>query len=235
MGITIRAYLAELSDNLGELHDAYGLQRFVVWADYDCVWCDGDGSVWFELEYRVSKLAVGQLEGLASEGYRISVASGSAFAPAGSILQVVSTMKTDSFTTTSLSFVDVTGFSVSITPKFSSSKILVLVTMTVGSQNTSNAHRAKLLRDSTDIAIGDAAGSRTRVSFQDVTTDVNQQSFSGVHVLDSPNTTSAVTYKIQISSNVSGQTVGVNRSKTDTDAATVGRSVSTITVMEVAG
>jgi len=153
----------------------------------------------------------------------------------GSVLQVVSTIKTDSFTTTSLSFVDVTGFSVSITPKFSSSKILVLVTMTVGSQNTSNAHRAKLLRDSTDIAIGDAAGSRTRVSFQDVTTDANQQSFSGVHVLDSPNTTSAVTYKVQVSSNVSGQTVGVNRSKTDTDAATVGRSASTITVMEIAG
>ena len=39
----------------------------------------------------------------------------------GGIIQVVSTTKTDTFSTTSTSFTDVTGFSVNITPKFSSS------------------------------------------------------------------------------------------------------------------
>ena len=45
---------------------------------------------------------------------------------AGKILQVVNLVKTDSFSTTSTSLVDITGFSLSITPKFNTSKILVL-------------------------------------------------------------------------------------------------------------
>ena len=43
----------------------------------------------------------------------------------GNILQVVSTTKTDTFSTTSTSYVDITGLSVSITPTSTSSKIFI--------------------------------------------------------------------------------------------------------------
>jgi hypothetical protein len=59
-------------------------------------------------------------------------------------------------------------------------------------------------------------------------------SSSSVSVLDSPATTSATTYKVQIR-NVSGGTAYVNRQVTDTDSTSFNRTASTITVMEVAG
>jgi hypothetical protein len=59
-------------------------------------------------------------------------------------------------------------------------------------------------------------------------------SFMGINFLDSPATTSATTYKIQVRGNVAS-TVAVNRSVNDADAATSARTASSITVMEVAG
>ena len=65
----------------------------------------------------------------------------------GKILQVVSTVKTDVFTTSSQSLVDITGLSVTITPSATSSKILVLYNV----QIASNGFPALvLLRDSTN-------------------------------------------------------------------------------------
>jgi hypothetical protein len=58
---------------------------------------------------------------------------------------------------------------------------------------------------------------------------------SAFEFLDSPSSTSALTYKIQLASNVSGQTSSVNRWHNDLDSNTRIRGVSTITVMEVAG
>ena len=80
----------------------------------------------------------------------------------GKILQVVSTAKTDTTSTTSLNtFVDISGMSVSITPSSSSNKILVIVDMRLGvNENRNVAYR--IMRGSTAIYIGDAAGSRTR-------------------------------------------------------------------------
>ena len=54
-----------------------------------------------------------------------------------------------------------------------------------------------------------------------------------LQVLDSPNTTSALTYNVYASAQ-SGQIVYVNRSGLDSDSAHYGRGWSTITVMEVA-
>ena len=60
----------------------------------------------------------------------------------GSVIQVASTSKTDPFSTSSTSFVDVTGLSVSITPTSTSSKILVLgyVHTSVSGDIAFNAH-----------------------------------------------------------------------------------------------
>jgi hypothetical protein len=83
--------------------------------------------------------------------------------PAGSILQVVQTYKTDVFSTTSESLVDITGMTASITPSSTSNKVLVFLNLAVGSSTTANRTMIQLMRDSTNIGIGDAGGgNRTR-------------------------------------------------------------------------
>lgn len=149
------------------------------------------------------------------------------------IVQVKSTTKTDTFTTTSGSYTDVTGLSVSITPTSSSNQILVMVTMSVGCDPAVTTILTQLVRGSTAIALGDAGGSRVRAT-QD---GKAQGGFAAMpwsmSFLDSPATTSATTYKVQMLSLASGQTVTVNRSLTDSDSGSYARSSSTITVFEV--
>jgi hypothetical protein len=152
--------------------------------------------------------------------------------PTGSVLQVVSTTKTDVFSTsTTGSYVDVTGLSVSITPTSSSSKILVMVTMNgVASDNSG----ARLLRGSTVIAVGDAGGSRIQGTMSDfyLNNSGNSQKSFAKTFLDSPATTSSTTYKIQVQT-PSG-TFYVNSGNGDGDNIYNTRTISTITLMEIA-
>jgi hypothetical protein len=152
----------------------------------------------------------------------------------GGILQVVSTTKTDTFTMSSTTFADVTGLSVSITPRSTSSKIIVLPYVVGGATRTTVEQQLRLMRDSTVIAVGDAAGSRQRLTFGIQPADADSVAAATPIFLDSPNTTSTVTYKIQTRGNTAN-TVSINRNITDSDAATTGRSISSITVIEVAG
>ena len=156
----------------------------------------------------------------------------------GGVVQVKSVTKTDTFTkpTNTTAFVDITGLSVSITPKFNTSKILVMYDLCWG---INDGHASmRLMRDSTPIKIGDAASSRTRATghwHQDDSGndeyDITQHSGT---FLDSPATTSATTYKLQIGNpHSSSYTVFVNRSGADNDAAWEARTCSTITVMEI--
>tara|TARA_R110000796_G_scaffold139927_1_gene256107 strand:- start:574 stop:1257 length:684 start_codon:yes stop_codon:yes gene_type:complete len=145
----------------------------------------------------------------------------------GKILQVLSTFKADSFSTSSTSFVDVTGLSVSITPSAATSKIFVIATLQ-GSNSGQSYTRFNLVRDTTSISQG-TAGSTYNQTFQtqnqvDNAATVTQGS---VAFLDSPATASAVTYKIQMAASAGIAYVG--RRGADT---TVGVA-SNITVMEV--
>lgn len=166
----------------------------------------------------------------------LTMASGKTISSAGlgKILQVVQDTKTDTFSTTSTSFVDVTGLSVNITPSSVSSKILVLASLSLGNDGTHCS--ARMMRDSTAIAIGDTAGSRIRATWHaspPSTADIDSKNMTW---LDSPATTSTTTYKIQVAvPNSSSYNVYVNRASNDSDAAYQSRVVSTITVMEVAG
>tara|TARA_Y100001937_G_scaffold25857_1_gene37131 strand:- start:20 stop:538 length:519 start_codon:yes stop_codon:yes gene_type:complete len=152
----------------------------------------------------------------------------------GGVIQVKSTTKTDTDSFTSTSFTDVTGLSVSITPTRSDSKILIFVSIH-GVGNSSTQAYFRFMRDSTAICVGDAAGSRVQATlgslYHDQSNDINcaSQTF-----LDSPSTTSAVTYKVQCRTQGSG-TIHVNRSDTDANDTTSGRFTSSITVMEVSG
>jgi hypothetical protein len=147
------------------------------------------------------------------------------------ILQVVSTTKTDTFTTTSTSFTDVTGLSVSITPSSASNKILVMCNVNGSVTGSTFKAGLRLLRDSTAIAIGDAAGSRSR-GFGQLSAPSYQMLSSSITFLDSPSSTSSVTYKIQLLSQ-SGSTAVINRTGDDADQAETLRTASSITVMEV--
>ena len=149
----------------------------------------------------------------------------------GLIAQVVSTNLPSTFSTTSTSYTDLTGLSVSITPTLATSKIMVWVNLQA-SVSADIGVMFQLVRGSTAIDIGDAAGSRTRASFSYIQNDTGlQQGNLGLNFLDSPATTSATTYKIQMF--VNSGTAYINRGGTDTDASNRGRTASNITVMEV--
>lgn len=151
-------------------------------------------------------------------------------------VQVISTTKTDVFSTTSTSFTDVTGLSVSITPKSASNKILIIANPNLGGGNIQVA--ARLVRDSTTIAVGNAAGSRVQatVAFVGQSSPIDNAGMPmslGINFVDSPATTSAVTYKIQMQ--VNGGTGYLNSAGDDQDANYRARTVSSITVMEISG
>ena len=156
---------------------------------------------------------------------------------AGNILQVVQTVKTDTFTTQSGSLVDITGLSLSITPSSTSSKILINVSFNHSITTTDRWMQFQLVRDSTAIYLGDTASSRTRASIFTAYTGSNNNVITNSNIvfLDSPSTTSATTYKLQGACQTdSAPYLVINRSKNDSDANYGGRSASSITAMEVA-
>ena len=151
----------------------------------------------------------------------------------GQILQVLSTTKTDTSSSTSGTYADVSGLSLAITPVSASSKILVIAAVILGHtiQNGGVTY-AQVLRDST--AIGNLASVAFSMSYGAVATpngamwDFSPNSFN---FLDSPGTTSETTYKVQFLRSNSTGTAYVNRSGY---SAAQGGS-SHLTLMEVAG
>jgi len=153
---------------------------------------------------------------------------------AGKVLQVVSATKTDTQSFSSSSFSDITGLSLSITPSSTSSKILVFGYAMVAWDSANAKLGINLVRNTTNILIGDAAGSRQRLTgFLYLGTTCTSVFPSAFNYLDAPSTTSATTYKIQASSLDNTGNVYVNRSFNDTDNSTFARTASTITAMEI--
>jgi hypothetical protein len=155
----------------------------------------------------------------------------------GKILQVVSTVKTDTFVTSSTSFTAVTGLGVTITPTSNTSKVLVLVQLSYGGGEFSEGLGAfKVVGGNTSSYVGDTSSSRVRAVFGGFNVaDTGQNTNSGsIVVLDSPATTSATTYQVECRQTFSGS-ARVNRSATFSDSAGNVVGASSITVMEVAG
>ena len=146
----------------------------------------------------------------------------------GKVLQVVSAIKTSVQTVSSADFTDISGLSVDITPAATSSKILVLAHITLSSGNHGHT---RCVRESTVIGAGVAASSRGAVSGY-ANSDGNSANVQPFVFLDSPSTTSEITYKFQLESNNSAASY-INQTTNDTDAIYGSRSSSTITVMEI--
>ena len=160
--------------------------------------------------------------------------------PSGSILQVVQGSKTDTFTSNEqTNFVDI-GLSVAITPSFSSSKVLIVSRVCTSVVAGGYACALILVRGSTNIALGDAEGSRTRVTTMAQSSSASAAGYNvfyqAADFLDSPNTTSATTYKVTARGwNSSAGNFYINRSEADSNTASFTRGISTITAMEIAG
>jgi hypothetical protein len=161
---------------------------------------------------------------------------GRANLPTGSVLQVAQTVLTTTTSTTSGTFVDITGMSASITPTSSSSKILVLVDAKFSASSASAGSFIKLLRGSTDIYVGTSVGSSVAAGYGFMPNGAGNF-FYGLaqmssNFLDSPATTSSTTYKLQWYT-YSGGTCYINQTGSD-GVAYNPRTASSITLLEIA-
>ena len=157
----------------------------------------------------------------------------------GNIIQVVSTTKTDVFSTGSLASGAIDSndaMSLSITPTNASNKILITINCSLGYSSTNRMY-ATLYKAGSVLtgSVGDADGNKQRVSFM---AGINAASIgnnvAGTYE-DTAGSTSAITYSIRLSHGGSAsQTVYLNRIGTESDTDDYARSASTITLMEVA-
>ena len=172
---------------------------------------------------------------------KVAPRTGSTVTIPGHVVQVVQTVKTDTFNVNSSaapvgSDIALTGITVNITPTLASSKVLVSWSLSCGHHGDTGHSYLFLMRDSTKILLGDTGGSRTSATQVINSNATGEMSQVCGEYLDSPNTTSQVTYSFNVactSSETAG--FGLNRSTRDNNAANYdGRATSTITVKEIA-
>ena len=157
----------------------------------------------------------------------------------GGIIQVKSATITNTFVNDQETFADVTGVTVTITPKFNTSKMLVMYNGCAGMEATNRMGHVRIVRviggsTNTTIYVGDQGESnqaRASSSFATVYNYMMQQ-FSGTF-MDSPATTNAVTYKMQVAAGDQGYTVNIGKEHGNSNEFSRARVPTTITVMEV--
>ena len=146
----------------------------------------------------------------------------------GKVLQVVGTQTSTVFSTTSTSYVDVTGYSLSITPSSTSNKILISLNFRYGC-SASVANSCQLLRNTDVIDLGGTENNLGNV--------YNGHGNSGkgfgqvsLNYFDTPSSTSALTYKLQVLRGTGGGTLYINN-RNDGNSTT--NIMGSLTLMEV--
>ena len=114
-------------------------------------------------------------------------------AEGGKVLQTLSVTKINSFSTSSTSFTDVTDLTLTITPSSASNKILVMSMLTLRNNLANYNTGARVIRGASTVVSGSSADYGDMVFSGD-----NRFGTSVYMILDSPATTSALTYKIQV-------------------------------------
>ena len=144
----------------------------------------------------------------------------------GNIIQVVQAVKTDTASFQSTSFADITGLSASITPSSNSNKILVEATIYI---STSNAVAIiNFVRGSTNIGQPSSSVTHTGTFFE--YNEHQGMVTSAMTFLDSPSTTNATTYKLQIRASNTNFPLYINRYTGANDYY----GISTLTLKEIA-
>ena len=147
-------------------------------------------------------------------GYKLVAADGGAISAPGNVLQVLYTQinrNTQSLDVTSQGFVDLTGYSLTITPSSASNKILIQYNIHIFNSTPSTgqwrgSYRQQIVRDST--VVYPVVESDYDNGIYGPTNTYNMLR-SNYAYLDSPNTTSAITYKVQVRSR-DGDTIRFN-------------------------
>lgn len=143
---------------------------------------------------------------------------------AGAVLQVVYGETATTVNMSSTTLTD-TGLSASITPSSASNKILVLVNQNgvrKGSNNANNDVKIIILRNSTQIASPSVFALYTGTAIELYGATISAS------YLDSPNTTSSITYKTQFSNPDGGGSAG-------TVTTQIGSALSNIVLLEIKG
>ena len=157
--------------------------------------------------------------------------------PAGSIIQTKQTVVTDHLSiVTSQTPSAITGMNVSITPSSSSNKIMIFANVVV-SHNSFGNHQLYLYRDSTPVGIGIASSSSPRAT-SPLTNRAESQYEAivrTINYIDSPSTTSAITYALYASDSWDGNALKYNRPYNNDSTVDDGSYISTITAMEIKG
>ena len=180
-----------------------------------------------------------QFAGVCTATSFVGNGSGLTNVSAGKVLQVQSTLKTDTTSyTLSSGTLSAIIFSVNITPASASNKIIIHAHLTVGMESSGeNAFGMVLTKGGSpyNTLMGDAAGSSTRVlAMGSLNSHTYYADTISATAVDTAGGTSAITYGIALTLRDNGSTTGyVNRvSSSDTNAWTY-RATSGITVMEV--
>jgi hypothetical protein len=159
-------------------------------------------------------------------------------ATAGGAIQVVQAVKTAAETITQAGGGEqaISGLTVSITPRSTSSKVLIYYSVNVGGRNSDYAGKyLKLYRGATAIHLGDSAGSRIRCTSNVSSNEYGAMSYVAT-VVDSPSTTSATSYSIKlVAQDGVSFNINANNYQEDSDSVYKGRTASSIIVMEVSG
>ena len=166
----------------------------------------------------------------------------SAGLPSGTVLQVVTAEKTNAETISAIhnTYTDIPNLSLSITPRSTTSRIYLIGQVSYSGQGYISYFHFRFLRNSTAVGVGDTAGSRTTGNsgfLQSQSPDSGSIFTMPLQAIDSPASTSALTYKIQLRQQFGSdaQNVNINRSTGDGDIAGVPRNISMLTAMEIAG
>ena len=149
----------------------------------------------------------------------------------GGIIQIKHALKTDAFSTSSTSFVDITGLSVTLTPKFSTSKFLVTYHVTVG-HNTQTQNTVQLVRQvgGSDTVINPVAYNQgTSLQYFGSSNAGWDRGVMAYQIIDSPGTASAVNYRLRTYIYSSSVIQYVNRCHNSSNNT----GTSVLTVMEI--
>ena len=186
-----------------------------------------------------------QVSNAPTNGYFLSAQSGNtggltwAEASSGGVKQLKQTLKTTSFGTSSSSYVDVTGLSVTITPSSASNRILVMCNASLTAENQSGGlGYLKMIRNVGGGSFSELAESTDSGSYTHGHAEIEFNTAYG-HVgsipmnflyFDHPNTTSAVIYKMSAKTNGSGTMVMGRSGRADTSSQDIKHATQLIAI-----